>query len=62
MTSKNLFFRHGIKAMLCLIAVVLTTLTSCKKESSDVSSLLATVPSSAGAVIGVNLKTVLEKA
>lgn len=62
MTSKNLFFRHGIKSLLCLIAVVLTTFTSCKQESSDVSSLLATVPSSAGAVVGVNLKTVLEKA
>jgi len=37
-------------------------LSSCKKEVADTSDLLSTVPSSAGVVVGVNLKSVLEKA
>lgn len=49
-------------AVVCLLAALLTGLGSCKKEKADVSDLLSTVPSSAGAVVGINLGSVLEKA
>ena len=49
------------KSLLVLVVAVMSALSSCKQESSDVSSLLSTVPSSSGMVVGVNLKSVLEK-
>ncbi|MDE5975903.1 MAG: DUF4836 family protein [Muribaculaceae bacterium] len=54
---------RGVRlALLCLLAALIPALNSCKQEPSDVSSLLATVPSSSGMVVGINLKSVLEKA
>lgn len=50
------------RSLLVLVIAVVSALTSCKQESSDVSSLLATVPSSSGMVVGFNLKSVLDKA
>nr|QIM10846.1 hypothetical protein Muribac1_0550 [uncultured Muribaculaceae bacterium] len=45
-----------------MLIALLPALNSCKKETVDVSQLLATVPSSAGAVVGFNLTSLLEKA
>lgn len=49
-------------AMACVLLATVSSLTSCKKEATDTSGLLSTVPSSAGAVIGFNVKSLLEKA
>lgn len=50
-------------AMLCLLIAALPALQSCdSKKSADVSDLLSTVPSSAATVIGLDLRTMLEKA
>ena len=50
-------------AMLCLLIAALPALQSCdNKKSADVSDLLSTVPSSAATVIGLDLRTMLEKA
>lgn len=59
---KSQFIRKPLRLiLLALLAVMLPCLNSCKQEPSDVSSLLATVPSSSGMVVGINLKSVLEK-
>ena len=49
-------------ALVCLAALILPALNSCKKETADVGDLLSTVPSSAGAVVGFDLTSILEKA
>lgn len=50
-------------AMLCLLIAALPALQSCdNKKSADVSDLLSTVPSSAAAVVGIDLRSMLEKA
>lgn len=49
-------------AMLCIVLAAIPSLTSCKKEVSDTTGLLSTVPSSASAVVGLNIRTMLEKA
>ena len=48
----------GMAACLALAVI----LNSCTKEKRDVTELLSTVPSSAGAVVGVNVGSILEKA
>lgn len=47
--------------MVCMLAMMLPVFNSCNKESADAGDLLSTVPSSAGLVVGVNVKSVLEK-
>lgn len=49
-------------ALVCLLVGLLPWLNSCKKESTDVTDLVSKVPSSAGAVVGINLGSLLEKA
>ncbi len=50
-------------ALLCVLVALIPSLTSCREEkSANVSDLLSTVPSSAGAVVGFNLASLLEKA
>lgn len=49
-------------ALLSMLAVVIPVLGSCSHEKTDAGDLLSTVPSSAGMVVGINLRTVLEKA
>lgn len=49
-------------ALLVMLAALLPLMNSCKKEPTDISGILATVPSSASAVVGVDLRSVLEKA
>lgn len=48
-------------ALICMLALVMPLLNSCKKESASTEDLLSTVPSSAGVVVGVNVKSLLEK-
>ncbi len=48
--------------LMCLIVGLLPALNSCKKDSADISDLVSKVPSSAEAVIGINLGSLLEKA
>lgn len=49
-------------ALLCVLVTLIPSLTSCRKEkSADTADLLATVPSSAGVVVGFNLASLLEK-
>lgn len=48
--------------LMCLIVRLLPALNSCKKDSADISDLVSKVPSSAEAVIGINLGSLLEKA
>ena len=49
------------KLTLCLLLIFsLVALNSCKKERSDLSGLLGTVPSSASGVIGIHVKSLLE--
>ncbi|MDE6228112.1 MAG: DUF4836 family protein [Muribaculaceae bacterium] len=63
MTNKRLTSRFGLKGLFCALVALCALLPSCnKKEPSDVSSLLSTVPSSAGVVVGIDLRSVLEKA
>lgn len=54
---------HTLRALLgATMLLLLAGLPSCQKEKADVSDLISKVPSSASAVIGVNVKSVLEKA
>lgn len=63
MTNKKLSSGFGLKGLFCVLVALCVLLPSCnKREPSDVSSLLATVPSSAGAVVGIDLRSILEKA
>lgn len=48
-------------ALICMLALVMPLFNSCKKESASTEDLLSTVPSSAGVVVGVNVKSLLEK-
>lgn len=48
-------------ASLCLLAL-LPFFSSCTKNATDVSDLVATVPSSASVVMGLNVTSILEKA
>lgn len=48
--------------MAAMIAVVMLTAVSCHKDSADMGDLMRKVPASAGFVMGVNVKGVLEKA
>lgn len=58
----NHFLRTASRtAIVCLLAVLVASLPSCKKESADISDLLSTVPSSASAVAGINLKSLTDK-
>lgn len=50
------------KIYICLLAVMLIGLNSCKKETVDVTHLLTTVPSSASGVVVMNLEGILEDA
>lgn len=50
------------KLTLWVICVTLIMLAGCKSDRPDMSGLLKTVPSSAGAVVGVNLKSLAEDA
>lgn len=43
-----------------IVLCLLFNLVSCQKEKADTSDLLATVPSSASAVVGINLRSLLE--
>lgn len=56
--KKSLNVRH---MALWMLLMMLPFMNSCKQEATDASDLLATVPSSAGMVVGVNLKSLLEK-
>lgn len=62
MTRKSKTMGRALMRVLMCLTVAAVTFSSCKKEPADVSDLLKTVPSSASAVIGVNLGTILEKA
>lgn len=59
---KTLSFKLKGLAAVCLIVAMLPVFNSCKKEAADVSDLLSKVPSSASLVVGVNLRSLLEKA
>lgn len=47
--------------ILCMLALLLPALNSCKKESINNADLLATVPSSSSVVMGINLESLLKK-
>lgn len=61
MKLKNYSTGRMRMAIWCVLAALLPLMNSCKKESADVSDLLSSVPSSAGMVAGINLKSLLEK-
>lgn len=48
-------------AILCMLALLLPALNSCKKESINNVDLLSTVPSSSSVVMGINLESLLKK-
>lgn len=61
--NSNLFGRKfGRFALVCLLSLILPFLNSCKKETTDVTDILSTVPSSASVVLGINLHSLLDKA
>ena len=61
--KKTISIASAMRVMLmCLIVGLLPALNSCKKDSADISDLVSKVPSSAEAVIGINLGSLLEKA
>lgn len=62
MKKRILSVRSVRLALACMLVALLPALNSCKKESADVTDLLSSVPSSASAVVGFNLGTMLEKA
>lgn len=51
-----------MKTIKNIALLMLLVLASCAKEKTDISGLLASVPSSAGAVAGLNLQSMLTKA
>lgn len=51
----------GRMLLLSLIVALVGGLTSCTQQPTDVTSLLSTVPSSSGLVVGLNLKSILDK-
>lgn len=48
-------------ALLWMLAMIMPALNSCKQKSADTGDLLSTVPSSAGLVTGINIRSLLEK-
>ena len=52
--------KNGLKLFL-LLALCLPLFYSCKQVSIDITDLISTVPSSANGVVGINLKSILEK-
>lgn len=55
--------RTSSALLLALFLFLIPVLSGCQKErTADVSDILATVPSSAGSVVGVNLNSILVKA
>lgn len=60
--NKNAFCGRSVRlALICMLALIMPVFNSCQKETADTRDLLATVPSSSGVVVGINLKAVLEK-
>lgn len=60
--KRNIRLKSGVFAVLaCALAVILPVLNSCKKESVNTTDLLSTVPSSSSVVVGINVKSLLEK-
>lgn len=47
--------------LLCMLALFLPALNSCKKKSVNLTDLLATVPSSSSVVVGINVESILKK-
>lgn len=51
-----------LKSYFLLLATFILAFSSCKKETVDMTHLLSTVPSSAGAVVAINMESLLEDA
>lgn len=54
---------HGILKLLrgsLIVMLMMLTVTSCKEDRADMTGLLSTVPSSAGGVISLDLKSILQ--
>lgn len=61
--NKKANLKSAIRAvLLCMLALLLPALNSCKKESVNLTDLLATVPSSSSVVVGINVESMLKKA
>ena len=63
MLNENLKTKTGRlnAVILCMLALMLPALNSCKKESINTTDLLSTVPSSSSVVVGINLESLLKK-
>lgn len=62
MKSRNFLSTARLSLSACMILLCAIFLNSCKEKATDASDLLSTVPSSASAVVGLNLNSLLEKA
>ncbi|MBD5356306.1 MAG: hypothetical protein HDR88_04785 [Bacteroides sp.] len=60
--DKTVKFRRAFRMVaLCMLALLLPALSSCKQESVNVTDLLSTVPSSSSVVMGINIESLLKK-
>lgn len=52
---------HGVSVALLIVTILLIS-SSCSREKADMSDLMGKVPASAGMVMGINVKNILEEA